>query len=180
MSQESPQLEVTALQEKGAAEGREEFSPASQHKDVSFEEAGSSPGHASHLAQPSKSMALSDAAVTAGMSAELDSLAAASPGGASASGGVAHMPAAPLASSSQTPGTGEGQLDPMMMSMSSDSLSALPTPTHPSAAAAAAQELNNALARSLLQPPHLTEEAAAASPHSERLTSAYSGIHASA
>ena len=118
-------------------------------------------------------MALSDAVE---LTAELDSLAAASPGAASQP--LPDMPSTPQASSSHNRGTDGSQLGSTMLSMSSDSLSALPTPTHPSAAAAAAQELNNALGRSLLKAPHLTEEVAAAgSPHSQRLTSAYSGAN---
>ncbi|DBA90624.1 hypothetical protein WJX77_007676 [Trebouxia sp. C0004] len=156
--------------EKVAAEDQADSSPASQQQDVSFDETGSSPGHASHLAQPSKSMALSDAAE---MTAELHSLAAASPEAASQA--LPDMPSTPQASSNHNRGTGSGQLGSTMLSTSNDSLSALPTPTHPSAAAAAAQELNNALGRSLLKAPHLTEEvAAASSPHSQRLTSACS------
>ncbi len=118
-------------------------------------------------------MALSDAVE---LTAELDSLAAASPGAASQT--LPDMPSTPQASSSHNRGTGSGQIGSTMLSMSSDSLSALPTPTHPTAAAAAAQELNSALGRSLLKAPHLTEEVAAAgSPHSQRLTSAYSGAY---
>lgn len=117
-------------------------------------------------------MALSDAVA---LTAELDSLAAASPGAASQA--LPDMPSTPQASSSHTRGTGSGQLGSTMLSMSSESLSALPTPTHPTAAAAA-QELNNALGRSLLKASHLTEEVAAvSSPHSQRLTSAYSGAN---
>ncbi len=166
-----------ATQEKAATEDPGELSPASQHQTVSLDDAGS-PGHASHLAQPSKSMSLSD--MPADMAAELDSLAAVSPGAASTSEGVTDMPATPQASSNHDRRTSSA-LGSTMVSMSSETLSALPTPTHPSAVpAAAAQELNNALGRSLLQAPHLTQEAAAAaSPHSERLTSAYSGVHQS-
>lgn len=118
-------------------------------------------------------MALSDAAE---MTAELDSLAAASPGAASQA--LPDMPSTPQASSSHNRGTGSSQLGSTMLSTSSNSLSALPTSTHPSAAAAAAQEVNNAPGRSLLKAPHLTKEVAAAgSPHSQRLTSAYSGAN---
>ena len=123
-------------------------------------------------------MALSDAAVAAHMSAELDSLAAASPAVDSPSAGSLRAPDTPQALSTAPRDTSIGtDLDSTSLSMSSQTLSALPTPTHSSAIpAATAQALNNELGRSLLQVPMQSEEDAAESPHSERLTSAYSGV----
>ena len=165
------------MQDK-AGGGGADLSPASPQNNDSIDAGGSSLGRASRLAQPSKSMALSNAALAFDMTAELDSLAAESPGAASASEGRTDVPATPEAGTSHDKSTINAQHKPTLQSMSSESLSALPTPTHPSAVpAAAAQELNNALGRSLLQAPHVTQGAAvaAASPHSQRLTSAYSG-----
>lgn len=123
-------------------------------------------------------MALSDAAVAAHRNSELDSLAAASPAAESPSAGSLQAPDTPQAITASHRDISLGtDLDSTMMSMSSQTLSALPTPTHPSAIpAATAQALNNELGRSLLQVPEQGEEAAAQSPRSERLTSAYSGV----
>ena len=71
--------------------------------------------------------------------------------------------------------TDYAQIGSQLLSLSSESLSALPTPLHPAAVPpAVAQELNNELARSLLQEPQTTG-LTGADAHSVRLTSAYSG-----
>lgn len=65
------------------------------------------------------------------------------------------------------------QVGSQLLSLSSESLSALPTLLHPAAVPpAVAQDLNNALARSLLQGPSGMKDNG---PGSARLTSAYSG-----
>ena len=67
------------------------------------------------------------------------------------------------------------QFGSQLLSLSSESLSALPTPMHPAAVPPAeAQDLNNALARSLLQGTR-TSGLTDAEAQSARLTSAYSG-----
>ena len=165
---------VSCMQDKVAAEDQADLA----HTTASMDDAANSPEHASHLAQPSNSMALSDAAIAANIDAELDSLAAACPAAAAPSESSMQAPDTPQPPSSGGMGTStSAELGSTMLSMSSQTLAALPTPTHPSAIpAATAQALNNELGRSLLQVPLDPEEAAAASPHSERLTSAYSGM----
>lgn len=165
------------MQDKAAAEDQANLNPT-PHTNASMDDAANSPRHASHLAQPSNSMALSDAAVAANVSADLNSLAATSPDAAASSESSMQAPDTPQPPSSGGMGTSASvELGSTMLSMSSQTLSALPTPKHPSAIpAATAQALNSELGRSLLQVPVDTEEAAAASPHSERLTSAYSGM----
>ena len=157
------------MQDKVAASGQTGLSPTSDTPHTEAAHAPDSVSSVSHLAQPAKSMAISEA-VAAAEAADTDGLAA-----DAASDGAAVMPITPEVSIGDRQHS-KLQLGSAMLSMSSDSLSALPTPTHPSAGpAAAAQELNNALGRSLLQGPLAGEHAAADSPRSERLTSAYSG-----
>ena len=165
------------MQDKSSAEEQAELAPTPRTND-SMDDTANSPRHASHLAQPSNSMALSDVAIAANVDAELSSLAAAFPAVAAPSEGSMQAPDTPQApSSGAMNASASADLGSTMLSVSSQTLSALPTPTHPSAIpAATAQALNNELGRSLLQVPLQTEEAAAASPHSERLTSAYSGM----
>lgn len=146
------------------------------HTNASIDDAADSPRHASHLAQPADSMALSDAAVAANVNV-LSSPAAAFPAPAEPSEGSMQAPDTPQAPSSEgLAASTDADLGSTMLSMSSQTLSALPTPTHPAAIPpATAQALNNELGRSLLQVPLRPEDAAAASPLSQRLTSAYSG-----
>lgn len=166
------------MQDKAAAEDQADLAPT-PHTAASMDDAANSPRIASHLAQPSNNtMALSEAAIAANVDAELDSLAAAFSAAAALSESSMQAPDTPQPpSSGGMDATASADLGSRMLSMSSQTLSALPTPTHPSAIpAATAQALNNELGRSLLQVPSHTEEAAAASPHSARLTSAYSGM----
>lgn len=144
---------------------------------ASADDAADSPRHASHCAQPSDSMALTDAAVTGNVDAELSSPAAPLSTPAEPSESSMQAPDTPQAPSSGGLGAStDADFGSTMLSMSSQTLSALPTPTHPAAIPpATAQALNNELGRSLLQVPFRPEEAAAASPLSQRLTSAYSG-----
>ena len=95
------------------------------------------------------------------------------------SAAVSHVSQMPSEASSVSAQAGQSDADftqvgSQLLSLSSESLSALPSPMHPAAVPpAVAQDVNNALARSLLQGPHasgLTEA------HSARLTSAYSGV----
>lgn len=167
-----------SLQDKTAAEDRADLAETS-HTSASIDDAADSPRHASHLAQPSDSMPLSDAAIAANVDAELSSLAATFLAPAEPSEGSMQAPDTPQAPSSGGIGaSADANFGSTMLSMSSQTLSALPTPTHPSAIPpATAQALNNELGRSLLQVPLQPGQAAfAASPRSERLTSAYSGI----
>ena len=165
------------MQDKAAMEEQADLA-ATPHTTASMDNAANSPGHASHLAQPSNSMALSDTTIAANVEAELNGLAAAFPAAAAPSESSMQAPDTPQPPSSGGMGTSaNADLGSTMLSMSSQTLSALPTPTRPSAIpAATAQALNNELGRSLLQVPVDAEEAAAASPLSERLTSAYSGM----
>lgn len=162
------------MQDKVAAEDQADLAPS-----ASMDDTANSPRIASHLAQPFNSKALSEAAIAANVDAELDSLAAAfsaaAPPSESSSMQAPDTPQPP--SSGGIDESASADLGCTMLSMSSQTLSALPTPTHPSAIpAATAQALNNELGRSLLQVPSHTKEAAAASSHSARLTSAYSGV----
>lgn len=165
------------MQDKAAAEDQADLALTPQTT-VSMDDTANSPRIASHLAQPSNSMALSEAAIAANVDAELDSLAAAFSAAAAPSESSMQAPDTPqLPSSGGMDASASADLGSTMLSMSSQTLSALPTPTRPSAIpAATAQALNNELGRSLLQVPSHTEEAAAASPCSARLTSAYSGV----
>ena len=161
-----------AMQDKPSGDDHKGLSPMAQAKQFGATDTSDC---ASRLAQPSKSMAISDAVAVAEAAAEVDSLAAASTAAASASDRTAVMPSTPDVISHDKRGS-RVQLGSGMLSISSDSLSALPTPIHPSAVpAGAAQELNSALGRSMLQGSLASDQAVAASPHSERLTSAYSG-----
>ena len=170
---QSHSARTALMQDKAAAEGQAALTPES-HTVTGMADAAS-PRHASQLAHPSNSMAPSD---TAHLNAELDSLAAAVSPGAAGSEGSMQAPDTPQAASSGLRDTAAStDLASTIVSMSSQTLSALPTPTHPSAiSAAAAQALNNELGRSLLQVPLQAGEAAPQSPHSKRLTSAYSGV----
>ena len=165
------------MQEKAAAEEQADLA-AAPHTTASMDNGANSPRHASHLAQPSNSTALSDAAIAANVDAEVSSLTAAFPAAAAASQSSMQAPDTPQSANSGGIGTSaSADLGSTMLSMSSQTLSALPMPTHASAIpTATAQALNNELGRSLLQVPLDAEEAAAASPLSQRLTSAYSGV----
>ena len=101
-----------------------------------------------------------------------------SQGASPTSAAVSHVPQIPSKASSVSAQAAQSDADytqvgSQLLSLSSESLSALPSPMHPAAVPpAVAQDVNDALARSLLQGPHasgLTEA------HSARLTSAYSG-----
>ena len=110
--------------------------------------------------------------------AEVTAQSLQSQGASPTSAAVSHIPQIPSKASSVSAQAAQSDADytqvgSQLLSLSSESLSALPSPMHPAAVPpAVAQDVNNALARSLLQGPHasgLTEA------HSARLTSAYSG-----
>ena len=168
----SAAIKALCLQEKSGLDEQPGMSTASQQGGISVVDTVGSPAPV-QAAEQAEVAHMADAAGAAHNSSEAQKAPASS---AAASPVTQELPPTSRQLSEADQSNAEyTQFGSQLLSLSSESLSALPTPMHPAAVPPAeAQDLNNALARSLLQG-NRTSGITDAEAQSARLTSAYSG-----